>query len=356
MKSISLPVIPNCPVKKNTKNSEGLFKLKKFGTFNFIQNVEFDDTLISYDKKYQNDQSNSPIFREHLENVYSIIKSKFKKGDKLIEVGCGKGSFLDIVEADGFFNYEGYDSAYEGKNSKIFSRYLTKSDRIDADIIVLRHVLEHIKSPHSFLKTLKQVFGSNTRIFIEVPQFSWIEKNKVLFDFTYEHVNYFTTKSLCSLFSEVTSCGDLFGGQYQYCLGSLNSLSNVEWNEFGSNEKWREFNFNNYLENFSNKIKFLKTKNRIWIWGGSTKGVLFLKHLLDISPKDFNKVAGVVDINKKKQGFYTPSTNIPIISPAQMLAELEVSDFILVMNINYLDEIRTDLKEKKICSLNIASL
>ena len=51
------------------------------------------------------------------------------------------------------------------------------------------------------------------------------------------------------------------------------------------------------------KVEYLKNYNNIWIWGGSTKGVMFLKHLSDLRPDLFKKISGVIDINKKNKGY-----------------------------------------------------
>ena len=58
---------------------------------------------------------------EKLENL-DLTENNIQKGNRLVEVGCGKGKFLDIVKSDGFFKYEGYDNAYEGNDKQIFNR------------------------------------------------------------------------------------------------------------------------------------------------------------------------------------------------------------------------------------------
>jgi hypothetical protein len=353
VKPIILPIIPNAPISKNDKTLEAEFCLKSFGDFRFIQNVLFDSDLINFNENYQNNQSNSDSFQKHMSEVYSIIKSKFPKDSKLIEVGCGKGAFLEIVKADGHFNYVGYDTAYEGNDEKIKARYVNESDKANADIVVMRHSLDYIKAPHTFLKMLGEIFGENALIFIEVPQFDWIHEHKVLFDFAYERPSYFSTESLCSLFTDVEEYGNLFGGQYQYCFASLGDVNSSKWSGFESDDNWSDFNFDEYKLRFKEKTKFLDTKSRVWIWGGATKGVLFLKHLLDVSPLNFRKVVAVVDVNPKKQSLFTPSTNLAIISPKEMYSKLNDGDFILVMNPNYLEEVRSNLFNNTSLTVNV---
>lgn len=59
-----------------------------------IYNASFDASLLEYDADYQNEQACSGVFQRHLEDVKVIIQRHFS-GKPLIEVGCGKGYFLE---------------------------------------------------------------------------------------------------------------------------------------------------------------------------------------------------------------------------------------------------------------------
>lgn len=344
MVPITLPILPNRPSSRGEDAKQGSFQLKKFGSFEFVQNVLFEESFVEYDKNYQNDQSSSSVFYEHMLEVYSILKSHFKSGSKLVEIGCGKGTFLNIICDDAHFNYEGYDTVYDGNDPNIHRRYLNKHERVFADVVVLRHTLEHIQSPHKFLSLLQSVFNEDATIFIEVPRYEWTEQNKLIFDLTYEHVNYFSEKSLSSLFITTIDQNNFFDGQYQYCLAKLNSLSDKEWRHFDEKHKWEDLSLAPYLDEFKLKVQNLHDGSRYWVWGGATKGVLFLKHLADIYPDVFRKVVGVVDINEKKQGLFTPNTGIMIVSPRDFFKSATKNDTVIVMNPNYLNEIRKEIE------------
>ena len=129
-----------------------------------------------------------------------------------------------MIEQSGYFKVKGYDASYDGNNKSIEKRYLNSSDRIDADLVVLRHVLEHVPKPYDFLAMLKTIFGQ-AKIYIEVPSYDWIVANKTFFDITYEHVNYFSQRALKQLFeSSTTQHGLLFDDQYQYVISDLWNL------------------------------------------------------------------------------------------------------------------------------------
>lgn len=316
----------------------------------------FDECKIIYDASYQNNQSGSDLFRRHMLDMYEILKNNFPENSKLVEVGCGKGAFLDIVRNDEYFDYRGFDTAYDGDDPKIEKRYLSSSDQIEADVVVIRHVLEHVKSPHNFVLFLKSCFQENAKIFIEVPQFSWIEKNKSIFDFTYEHVNYFDSKALCSMFDECIEFGDCFHGQYQYVLASFSTLNYSLWEEYDSTDAWEEFSFEPYLDAFKEFLSKIEDAPRMWMWGGATKGVLFLNNVLNLDPKMFEKVQAVIDINPEKQEKYTPSTYLKIISPEEFFNRCDDGDLLLVANPNYYEEIENLVRKNCSKAIKLQSI
>ena len=116
--------------KKKVKNIKGKIQLKYDYVNDFVFNDAFDEKKIKYSKNYNNEQSLSSVFQTHLKNVLKIIRSNFKKDDKILEIGCGKGTFFKILEKN--YKYiRGFDTSYEGNNKKIIKRYVTKKDEIN---------------------------------------------------------------------------------------------------------------------------------------------------------------------------------------------------------------------------------
>lgn len=361
IKPLIVPVIPNSPLKKkNQKINKGKILLKYNKKIDILINSHFRDKLIKYDKNYQNDQSGSVIFQRHMRFIYNVLKKKFKKGNKIVEVGCGKGEFLSIIKKDKYFFYEGYDSTYEGNDKKIIKRYLNSNDRIKTDIVVLRHVLEHIPKPFTFLKKIKKIFGS-AFIFIEVPNYSWIIKNNAFYDITYEHVNYFSKKSLRLIFNNKYSLSKLcFNQQYQYILANLQNLSLNFKKEYEKKKNWKNLNFNSLFPIFKKQInKFdniSKNYDNIYIWGAATKGCMFLVHCL-AHKKLIKKVKHAVDINISKCNKYLPMSKIKIVSRNNFFKIVNQNrDLLIVSNPNYISEIKNDLRSRKLNDLKIISL
>ena len=165
------------------------------GNIRLLQNLEtglvyndaFLPELMDYDGNYQNEQAVSPLFQRHLETVATAISGSM--GEKnLVEVGCGKGYFLEMLLTKGF-DITGFDPTYEGINPRVKRQYFEPGVIEKANGLILRHVLEHIQNPVSFLEQLKVANGGSGKIYIEVPCFDWICLHSAWFDIFYDHVN-----------------------------------------------------------------------------------------------------------------------------------------------------------------------
>src|SRR5665647_850115 len=193
-----------------------------------VYNAAFRPELMAYDAHYQNEQATSPLFQEHLESVSRIIDRCMGR-DSIVEVGCGKGFFLEMLLGKGF-DVTGFDPTYEGNNPRVMKHYFEPGVGIKASGLVLRHVLEHIQDPFNFLLQLKEANGGSGKIYIEVPCFDWICEQRVWFDIFYEHVNYFRISDFYRMFGTVIESGRLFGGQYMYVVAELATLRKPEIN------------------------------------------------------------------------------------------------------------------------------
>jgi len=292
-----------------------------------IFNAAFDPDLLDYDKDYQNEQAYSPIFREHLTQVGKIIGRNFAHGS-IIEVGCGKGYFLEYLNRLGY-RITGVDPAYEGSNPDVIKACFDQSLGIESENIILRHVLEHMWNPLSFLNVIALANGGKGNIYIEVPCFDWICDHKAWFDIFYEHVNYFRLADFKRMFKTIHEAGHVFGGQYLYVVADLASLQKpiagvADQFEFPSD----------FLTGFDRLAAQGRNKRRA-VWGGASKGVIFS---LMMQRQGF-EIDFLIDINPSKQGKFVGVTGLQVTSPEEAMCTLEDADDIYIMNSNYLDEI-----------------
>jgi 2-polyprenyl-3-methyl-5-hydroxy-6-metoxy-1,4-benzoquinol methylase len=324
------------------KSPSGHVRLVQSLQTGFVFNQAFDESLMVYDVNYHNEQTNSAYYKKHQDTVFDLVKSFGIEGKKVVEIGCGKGHFFDVMQANNI-NCIGFDPAYEGNNPAIIKDYFSEKYNLEADLIILRHTLEHIMNPHLFLQEIAKANHYNGYVFIEVPAFDWIVDKKAFWDIFYEHCNYFTEETLAVMFQNAHT-GKLFGDQYIYCHANLDSLREkipqqqhvIKWDlNFTDTITWWE--------------KFVTTNTDIVIWGAGAKGSTFL-NLVD---PDKTKIKAVIDINPEKQNKHVALSGHPIYG-TDKLADLSCKH-IIVMNENYLDEIKQQVREMNL-NINIVNL
>lgn len=289
-----------------------------------VYNDAFSPELMVYDSNYQNEQAVSSLFQRHLDAVSKVIGLSMGK-KCLVEVGCGKGYFLEMLLAKGF-DVTGFDPTYEGINPRVKRQYFAPSAIEPAHGLILRHVLEHVQDPIAFLEQLKAANGESGLIYIEVPCFDWICTHKAWFDIFYEHVNYFRLADFKRMFGKVIESGETFGGQYIYVVAELSSLRTPR---IDINDRVNfPFDFANYVVGDSHSKHDITA-----IWGGASKGVIFAL----LRARAGYPCNMVIDINPAKQGKWLPATGLQVKSPAQGMAKLQSGSTIYVMNSNYLE-------------------
>lgn len=298
-------------------------------TSGLVFNNAFDSGLLSYDADYQNEQAFSSVFREHLQDVLSIIQRHFRAPD-LIEVGCGKGYFLNHLREAGY-EAIGIDPAYEGQSPHVIKAPFSPALGRTAEAIVLRHVLEHIQDPVQFLRVIAHANGNRGMVYIEVPCFDWIREKRAWFDVFYEHVNYFRAADFRRIFGRVHEQGHVFGGQYLYVVADLASLQDPSG--VMAERIALAPDFLAGIER-SKVIAHAKLGPKA-IWGCSSKGVIFSHHLQQAGV-DFDLG---IDINPVKQNKYMAGTGLKIVAPDTALQQLPDGSLVFVMNSNYFDEI-----------------
>ena len=87
------------------------------------------------------------------------------------------------------------------------------------------------------------------------------------------------------------------------------------------------------------------------MWGAGAKGVAFL-NMVDPEKRYVSKV---IDINPKKQGTFLPGSGHEIVSP-EYLKEVSGSIIVVVMNENYLEEIKECVSKLRIEDVSYMTL
>jgi len=327
----------------------------------FVFNQTFDFLKLNYGKNYDSTQDVSPYFDSYISNLASeLVEKKGIQNSVIVEIGCGKGIFLKklVLEKNWGNTAFGFDPSYIGKKSQLDGRlnfekryYDLDCAKIKADVIVSRHVIEHIQDPLSLLKLIKKSLGNSTsaKIYFETPTVDWILKNQIIYDFFYEHCSYFNLNSLTTAFQlagfKVNEVKTVFQGQYMW-LESVptNQKLKIKKNPNITPELAKKFSTieKKLVDKWRKKIQKISLKNKIAVWGAGAKGVTFC-NLIDPEQQFFNFV---IDLNPKKHGKFIPGTGHKIINYKE-IPENKITKAIL-MNSNYYKENLDLLKQSNI--------
>jgi hypothetical protein len=306
-----------------------------------IYNDAFQPELMVYDESYNNEQSLSKCFQLHLKEVAELVENILGKG-KLIEVGCGKGFFLEMLLERGV-DIMGFDPTYNGNNPRVVKKYFDPDVIVNnAEGLILRHVLEHVPNPVDFLFQLQSANGGGGLVYIEVPCFEWICERRAWFDIFYEHVNYFRLNDFSRMFDSIVESGHFFGGQYIYIIADLASLREPVF------DKNDTVSFPSDFLSSLHSQKNETTKYPVCVWGGASKGVIFSL----LRKRAGLEVDVVIDINPAKQGKFLPVTGLEVQSPTEGLSGLPAGAPIFVMNSNYLNEI-SNMSDQKFLYIGV---
>jgi hypothetical protein len=329
--------------------------------FSFCEQCEFgfdrsfDSSLAVYDNEYENEQSHSPAFQEHLDYVIqrAIAARGAGRGD-IVEIGCGQGAFLRrfaarIGNEASFLGIDPcYRSGHEPGEGIRYARAIL-SDMADPELprnvslAYSRHVIEHVPNPTEFLRQWIQrgLVRAGTPILIETPSLEWILTTGAFTDLVYEHCNYFSETALRRTLTlagfQVRSLESAFGGQY-FLVHAQGVDSEAEArpapmglarlvSEFGAMEK-------NMRCIWENRLHTAASKGPVAVWGAGAKGVSFVT-MLD---EDRRLVHCIIDLNPAKHGRFVPVSGHPILSFEDALRGGVAT--VIVMNPNYASEIR----------------
>jgi SAM-dependent methyltransferase len=326
----------------------------------FIQNTLFDPKVHEYSPKCEESQGFSARFNRFLEAMTArLIRDHDLRGKRVLEIGCGKGDFLELICQMGDNDGIGIDPGVQPERKDrgagrgiefINDLYSEKYGHLTGDMVACRHTLEHVQATRDFVQIVRRAVADHPSsvIFFELPDVERVLKETAFWDVYYEHCSYFSLGSLARLFRacdfDLVRLEKDFGDQYLMLEGHP-----------GARAAARKFPGEDDLETLAADVDNFETTCRatlarwkdligeyrrhgktVVIWGSSSKGTAFLT-TLGLG----EEIAYVVDINPYRQNKFMPGTGHEIVAP-ELMRDVR-PDAVIVMNPIYCDEIGAQL-------------
>jgi SAM-dependent methyltransferase len=361
--------IPNAPVNSlaTMKSYEEAIKVPRKDIVltccngcGLVFNSAFDTSLDYFSQGYEDQQGFSPTFVKFITGVTERFIEKYDvRNKKVVEIGCGKGDFINLISRLGNNKGVGIDPAYvpgRGEQSPdvqfIREPYSDSHGELQPDCITCRHTLEHIHDTSGFMGTIRaSLEDAKPVLFFEVPCVVRILEVQAFWDIFYEHCTYLSPGSMARLFRlndfEVLDMYLEYDDQYLFIEAKpVDSRSDKIHPLEESIEELKAAirlfveRINSELAEWRDRLcRFKEEGKRVVVWGGGSKSVGFLTQFDDIGA-----IEHVVDINPHMQGNYIPGIGKQYVGPDFL--EAYKPDVIIVMNSVYMDEIQKSLSDR----------
>jgi len=287
-----------------------------------VYNTRFDYANIPYAEKPNLMFNQGAIWSGFIKSLRSRLLSQLPLNPVVVEIGHGDGSFIAAL-ANGrtegkFIGFDphgavhGHGGVTLRADMFVPNRHLTE---LKPDLIVSRHVLEHLMNPLAFLQEISFAaccLGLRPLAYFEVPCIDRALETGRTVDFYYEHSSQFTTESFTRMVSncgaEIIEIGHGYNGEVVFGLmrlgrGSEHVKHASEAQRFFHGAQQADHTIREQLSALCERNK------RIAIWGGTGKSAAFMQRY----GLDADRFPVVVDDDTKKVGTYVPGTGQKIV-------------------------------------------
>ena len=282
----------------------------------------------------------------------TFIKDYNLENKKILEIGCGTGHYLSImdeldVDASGIEFSAASVELCKNNGLSVEESYIEKrSQKLDHgpfDAFFIMSFLEHVPHPKKILGGIYNNLNDGAVGLVEVPNFDMILKKNLFSEFINDHLFYFTKETLRLTLErngfEIVECNEIW---YDYIISAVvRKRPKTNLSDFQSHQEKIKKEIGNYIAGFS--------KDSVVIWGAGHQSLVIM------SMAELNgKIKYVVDSATFKQGKYTPATHIPIVGPERL--DSDPVEAIIVMAASYSDEVAGIIQKKYNNNIKVAIL
>ncbi|MCH2231480.1 MAG: class I SAM-dependent methyltransferase [Crocinitomicaceae bacterium] len=181
--------------------------------FIFCKGIPSEQTLLDYyENNYQRTNYFSPITRARYNHLLDKFESK-RKTNRILDIGCGHGFFLEVAKERGWEVYGTELSNKAIEDCELKEIQMHKGRILEStyeentfDIVVSIEMIEHINYPKEYVKIIQRILRKGGQCYITTPNFNsllryYLKEKYDVIEYP-NHLCYYTKKSLSSLFHE----------------------------------------------------------------------------------------------------------------------------------------------------------
>lgn len=293
-------------------------------------------------------------FAQHVSNTLG-------SGKRVLEIGCSDGSLLELLRNAGF-NVAGFEPARDPalaaqrKQLDVVNQFFNERSACSsgfekADLIVVRHVLEHIDDFSAIFQGIDQLAKPNATLLIEVPDLTSTIEHALFSNIYHIHPCYFDVRTMSDLLDRHgwrtagSTIVNIFGGSLllwaqrkgvtmgpdfsfrDVTLRSTHAATPSELNRFVL--KWKDTA--RCIREFFDRLR--NQGARIAGYGAAERTV----SAIGTSGLDASHVSVIFDQNPNLTGRMLPGSRIPILHPGA-IRELN-PEYLVVFAQSFEDEI-----------------
>ncbi len=337
----------------NTKSITSSINLCQCQDCGYIYNKNFN--IENIQKEYSSDdyvlkKNISAVMSSKMKAVIKTIEPYINNKTIALEIGCGNGD-LSCILAPKVKTLFAVDPAKEAKflssidNILFINAFFTAENiapyiNCKIDVIILRHLLEHIDKPTELLNTIDKYTKLNSVVYIEVPNADEIISSARFYDIFHDHFAYFERNTLLNKMQEFGF--ELVDETYYHKNQHMGLLfkKTMKYISKQTITLYDCIDFDKFNDNINRLNQILSSYNKIAIYGAGAHGNSILNYLTD---ENKNKILFAFDRDTTKQDKYLQSSNIQIVEPVKNY--LSNIDVIVMASSLYEDEIVDNLRQ-----------
>lgn len=298
----------------------------------------------SFYDKYYRDESKYEGVRQHeahedstYELVWKFAKKHLDKSSSVLDIGCSTGSLLAFLKEKGYSNLYGIDPApacrkvaKEKYGIKVDTYYIEDlKPKKKYDFIILSQVLEHLIDIKGAISKIHSLLREGGYLFIGIPDAGRFHINfeEPFGEFSTEHINFFTEKSLGPFMLGFTNVQFKSSGSALFSFWQRDDESDLNLKTYIELSKKKQVHLQKIIGTLPGEIA-------VWGVGALTRRLLVMTNLS-------KKAKIFVDSNPKMIG--SKIGKMVVKSPESLKG---VKYPILISSYKFKDEIRKTIKAK----------